>query len=149
MEQSLAYLAILNSNKVLWGATMLMLNFGARYVVADLGKTHEALLSNAFSKKLIILSLFFVATRDLMMSFILTVAYIIVVDGLMHEKRKFSLVPKKMTETFHQLVSKEDYNKAKSIIEKYESDNKMTEEKYGMDKQTLYLNYTNNLKALQ
>lgn len=149
MEQPLAYLAILNGNKVLWGVTMLLLNFGARYVVADLGKTHEALLSHAISKKLIILSLFFVATRDLIMSFVLTLAYIIVVDGLMHEKRKFSLVPKKMTETFQQTVSKEDYNKAKNIIERYENDHKRTEEKYVMDKETLYLNYMNNLKVLQ
>jgi hypothetical protein len=149
MEESLAYLAILNSNKVLWGVTMLLLNFGARYVVADLGKTHEAFLSHSITKKIIIMSLFFVATRDIVMSFVLTFAYIIVIDGFMHEKRKFSLVPKRMNETFQQQVSQEDYKKAKTIIEKYENDNKNAEEKHEMDKQTLHLNYMNNLKAMQ
>jgi hypothetical protein len=85
--------AVLNQSKVLWGVSMLLLNFGARYVMSDLGKIHELLLSSEIMKKLVVLSMFFVATRDLLTSFLLTVAYIIIIDGMLHERRKICILP--------------------------------------------------------
>jgi hypothetical protein len=38
----------LNNNKIVWGVTMLLLNFGSRFIIADLGKFHESLLTNEF-----------------------------------------------------------------------------------------------------
>lgn len=140
----------LNSNKVLWGLSMLMLNFGARYVVADLGKTHEIILSHEITKKIIVLCLFFVATRDILMSFILTVAYIIVIDGILHEKRRFCLVPKSVIEkaTSHVgYVSKDDYLRAKSIIERFEAKNASSTEINDLNNKSLYMNYINNVRV--
>lgn len=85
--------AVLNQSKVMWGVSMLLLNFGARYVMSDLGKVHELLLSSEIMKKVVVLSMFFVATRDLLTSFLLTVAYVIIVDGMLHEKRKICILP--------------------------------------------------------
>lgn len=85
--------AVLNQSKVMWGVSMLLLNFGARYVISDLGKVHELLLSSEIMKKVVVLSMFFVATRDLLTSFLLTVAYVIIIDGMLHEKRKICILP--------------------------------------------------------
>lgn len=144
-------LGSINSSKIFWGMSMLMLNFGARYVVADLGKTHEIILSHEITKKLIVLSLFFVATRDILMSFILTVAYIVVIDGILHEKRRFCLVPKSVVAsgdtTFKQnTVSKDDYVKAKNIIDRYEADQAHAKEVNDLNKKLMYVNYINNVK---
>ena len=139
----------INANKMLWGMSMLMLNFGARYVVADLGKTHEIILSHEITKKLIVLCLFFVATRDILMSFLLTVAYIVVIDGILHEKRKFCLVPKSIVAsdtTSQQTISTDDYNKAKTIIAKYESNKANNHDVNELSKKSMYLNYMNNIK---
>jgi hypothetical protein len=139
----------LNSNKILWGVSMLMLNFGARYVVADLGKAHEVILSHEITKKLVILSLFFVATRDILMSFLLTVAYVVVIDGILHEKRRFCLVPKSVidkTSSKSDGISKDDYLRAKSIIEKFETNQESKQEVNDLNKKSLYMNYISNVK---
>ncbi len=82
----------LNNNRILWGITMLMLNLGSRYVVADISKLQEKILMNEIVKKLIIFSMFFVATRDILTSFLLCVLYIIIIDGIFHENRKYSFI---------------------------------------------------------
>jgi hypothetical protein len=89
----LELIALLNNNKLVWGVTMLLLNVGSRFVVGDLGKFHELVLSNEYVKKIIVFSMFFVATRDIIASFLLTVLYVVIVDGLLHEKRKFCILP--------------------------------------------------------
>lgn len=86
---------LINNSKVTAGVAMLLLNLGARYVQADMGKVHEMILSNSYVKKLIIFCLFFIATRDICVAAGLTVFYILVFDGILHEKRKFCIVPSK------------------------------------------------------
>lgn len=73
---------------------MLLLNVGAKYVIADLGIIHERLLANEIAKKIIIFSMFFVATRDIITAFVLSVLYVLIIDGIFHESRNFSIVGK-------------------------------------------------------
>lgn len=86
------FLLTLNNSKIMWGITMILLNMGSRFIIADLGKAHEKLLQHEFFKKLILFSMFFVATRDVVTAFILTVVYIIIVDGIFHEKSTYAVV---------------------------------------------------------
>lgn len=85
-------LTLANNNKIIWGVTMLLLNVGAKYVIADLGLIHEKLLANEIAKKIVIFSMFFVATRDIITAFVLSVLYVIIIDGIFHESRNFSVV---------------------------------------------------------
>lgn len=121
MEVLLEYITYMNGNKFFWGVTMLLLNFGSRYVVGDLGKIHEQILGNEIVKKIITFSLFFVATRDVIIAFVLTILYILIIDGILHEKRKFCLVPSKYKNVD---PSKEEYEKAQEVIKKYEESKK-------------------------
>lgn len=116
------YLLMLNNNKFFWGVTMLFLNLGSRYVIADLGKIHEYFLTNELVKKVIIFCMCFVATRDVIISFILSILYVIIVDGVMHEKRKFSFFSKN-SETYNNSISIQEYNKAKDIVFRFEKEN--------------------------
>jgi hypothetical protein len=87
-------LILAGNNKLVWGLTMLMMNLGARYIAADMGASHEIILNNHIAKKLIVFSLFFVATRDIPISVLMTILYVIVIDGLLHDKSKYCIVPK-------------------------------------------------------
>lgn len=151
------HLALLNNNKVLWGVTMVMMNIGSRYVIADLGKIHDSLLATEFVKKIIIFSIFFVATRDILTAFMLTISYIFIIDGILHEKRRFCIVPKKYINQVESKISKEEYLKAKSIVMKYEATNIPTsvvaetkQEQVGESKQNINLFniYKENLSLL-
>lgn len=110
-------LSLLNNNKVLWGITMILLNMGSKYVMADLGKVHERLLTSEIAKKVIVFSMFFVATREVTTAFLLMVFYVIIVDGIMHEKRNFFAFGKSLPAA----VSEDEYKRALDTIQRYES----------------------------
>lgn len=146
---------VLNQNKIMWGVSMLLLNIGSRYVVADLGKSHEYILTSQIVKKLVVMSMFFVATRDLLTSFLLTIAYVLIVDGVLHEKKNFCLLPKTILEKVNSTnISKEDYLRAKNIINMYEQKSKENDEKNDNITNVLknkkeYINYLTNLATLK
>lgn len=149
MESLAPLLNILNQNKVLWGVSMLMLNFGARFVISDLGKAHELMLSNEIVKKVIIMSMFFVATRDIAISFLLTVAYIIIIDGMLHEKRKFCILPKSITDKANsaEAATSGEYMKAKAIVAQYENAHKAGGEDDG--ELSVSQNYLTNISLIK
>ena len=123
IEGILNYLNLLNTNKIFWGVTMIMVNIGSRYVLGDLGKFHEYILTQNIVKKIITFCLFFVATRDVITSFALTLIYIVVIDGMLHEKRNFCILPKKFKERFTTTVTEDEYKKALNIVELYQKNN--------------------------
>ena len=148
------FVMVLNQNKVMWGVSMLLLNIGSRYVIADLGKSHEYILTSQIVKKLVVMSMFFVATRDLLTSFLLTIAYILIVDGVLHDKKHFCLIPKTIIEKVNNTnISNEEYLRAKNIMHLYEKQNK---EKQAQDDNNInslknkkeYINYLTNLANL-
>ncbi len=143
-------LFVLNQNKVLWGVSMLLLNIGSRYVIADLGKSHEYILSSHIVKKLVVMAMFFVATRDLLTSFLLTISYVLIVDGILHEKRAYCLLPKKVLhEVSKPSISNDDYQRAKHVVMNYELKQKDTSDPHVVEKKKEYINYLTNLALLK
>jgi hypothetical protein len=150
-----ALLMVLNQNKIVWGVSMLLLNIGSRYVIADLGKSHEYILTNQVVKKVVVMSMFFVATRDILTSFLLTLAYVLIVDGILHEKKHFCMLPKKILEKVNTTsINNNDYLRAKSIILAYEKQTKLNNESLEHKNNTNenskeYLTYLTNISALK
>jgi hypothetical protein len=137
-------LIALNNSKIFWGVSMILLNMGSRYIIGDLGKTHEKILTSEIFKKIILLSMFFVATRDVITSFLLTVVYVIVIDGLLHEKNNFYIIKEKPVDD--KLPSHQEYEKAKTIVTSYETMSNNNPPSSLPDK---YENYINNLYLLR
>lgn len=148
-------LFVLNQNKVLWGVSMLLLNIGSRYVIADLGKSHDYILSSHIVKKLVVMAMFFVATRDLLTSFLLTISYILIVDGILHEKRAYCLLPKTVLHKVSKpSISNDDYQRAKHIVMNYEMKQKASgmnevSDTHIIEKKKEYINYLTNLALLK
>jgi hypothetical protein len=136
----------LNNSKVLAGISIILMNVGSRYVISDLGIVHNKILASEAFKKIIVFAMFFVATRDVLVAFMLTIAYIIIVDGILHEKRKFCIVPKKYFANTPP-VTEQEYNKAKEIIKLYES-NKNTNKSSLENNLNVYDIYKKNLSVL-
>lgn len=140
----LEMLSLLNNNKVLWGVTMILLNMGSKYVMADLGKVHERILTNEIAKKVIVFSMFFVATREVTTAFLLTVFYVILVDGILHEKRNFFVWGAKPDAG---AVSEEEYKKALEVVRRYERDRGANGAPGGQG--DVYANYLNTVYMLR
>lgn len=82
----------LNQSKLLLGVSVVLMNLGSRYVVSDITKIQEKLLSTKAMKVVIIFCMFFITTRDIHMSVLLTIGFIIMISGLMNENSKYNLV---------------------------------------------------------
>jgi hypothetical protein len=142
MESLFTQIAFLNNSKVLAGLSIILMNMGSRHVISDLGIVHNKILSSEIFKKIIVFSMFFVATRDVITAFMLTISYIFVVDGILHEKRNFCIVPKRFLT--QPPVSEEEYMRAKYIISKYETEKKTTATSQEFKDPSLTLDEMNN-----
>lgn len=87
-----ALIAVINNNKFIAGLAMVAMNFGSRYVVTDVSKFQDQVLQSEVAKKFVLLCIFFVATRDIMVAFMLTFAFYFVVHGLFNENKTFNVL---------------------------------------------------------
>ena len=116
----------LSNNKLFGGAVMLLTNIGGKYLAQELPTNLEKMFSNYFILRyLVLFSIFFMATRDIKMSMLLTLIYFILIKYLINEKSSFCII-KEQTNS-EQKIKKEEFEKAKLIINKYIKDNKELE----------------------
>jgi len=116
-------LAFLNTNKLFAGITLIIMNFGSRFVIGDMTAAHEAIISSPGFKKIVLFCMFFVGTRDIITSAMLAFAFSIVVDVLLNEKRRFNLVPSFIVKKAS-LSSEAKYLEALNFVRLYEETKK-------------------------
>ena len=90
------YAALLGNNKYFIGLMMVLLNLGSRYIFLELGKSHELFFNNPTVRRVLIFTIFFVATRDIIASLLMTVIFIVFFLELTHEKSKYCILPRKL-----------------------------------------------------
>jgi len=87
------YLQSINDSKFLLGIMMLLLNVGSKYIELGFSKTQEQALRNGLGRELLIFAIVFMATHDIIMSILMTAAFIILSDYLFNEKSKLCIIP--------------------------------------------------------
>ena len=92
------FINLLEQNKYFYGFLMILLNMGAKYIEMDLVKTHKSFLSSKLIRRLVIFTIAFIATRDLLASLIITSAFIIIVLNLFHTESQYCILPKSFTD---------------------------------------------------
>ena len=112
----------LNNSKYFSGIVMLLMNLGSKYISMELTDFHEKILSNLIIRRLIIFTVFFVATRDIIVSFVLTAVFIVLVSGLFNENSKYCIMRNTSSDIFNK-ITKNDYIKAQKVIQLYELQN--------------------------
>lgn len=100
---NLNFLKNINSSKFSAGIAILMLNIGSKYVSIGLSKSQEAYLTSSVARQLLIFSVAFMGTKDIVTSLILTLAFILFADYIFNENSRFCVLPKTMQE-FHKEI---------------------------------------------
>ena len=116
----------LSNNKLFSGCIMLLTNIGGKYLIMDLPDNMEKLFSKYFILRVLVLfSIFFMATRDIKSSILLSLLFFIVIKYFINEKSLFCLVSSENIKS-NKKITEDEYIKAKKIVNKYyiESDNK-------------------------
>lgn len=86
-------LASLNNSKFFAGLIMIMLNIGSKYITIELSKTQEEYLKNHVARQILIFSISWMGTRDILMSLALTAIFIVMTEFLFNENSKFCVIP--------------------------------------------------------
>lgn len=107
----------LNTSKILVGVCMIVFNIGSKYILIDLSKSQEQLLKSFVARRITLFCIFFVATRDLVSSFLLTASFVILALNLFNEDSKYNIMPKSFFDTVYTV---EEYHMARKIITEYE-----------------------------
>ena len=109
-------LSKLNNNKYFAGICMLILNIGTKYISVELSETQDEFLKNKIIRRLGLFTIFWVGTKDIITSLILTSVFIIFVSNLFNENSNYSILKKKQKRK----VLEHEYESCKKIIKEYE-----------------------------
>tara|TARA_B100001093_G_scaffold125448_1_gene117991 strand:- start:1593 stop:1967 length:375 start_codon:yes stop_codon:yes gene_type:complete len=111
----------INNNKYFYAVTMILLNMGAKYIEMDLAESHRQFLSSKVLRRIIIFTVSFVATRDIIASLIITASFVIIVLNLFNEKSNYCVLPKSVIplDTNNDgKITAEEIEKAYNILKK-------------------------------
>jgi hypothetical protein len=114
-------LYLLNDSKFFAGVVMLVMNIGSKYAIIELSKTQESYLKYSLGRQLLVFSILWVGTRDIFISLILTVVFIVFVDYLFNENSRYCIIPEKYKELREELgekVTQQEVNQAIYTLKK-------------------------------
>ena len=145
------YIEVLNNNKYFVGVIMILLNLGSKYISVELSQSQEKILGSPVIRRLILFTVFFTATRDIWISFLLTAAFVILVGGIFNDDSEYCLIPKRYRSYDYdknQKISEQDIAKAKEIISLSEKQEKKRNNNIEQFTKMKRKNYKNNMNKL-
>ena len=109
----------LNGSKYFSGIMMILLNIGGKQISNEISSIQENILNHKIIRRLLVFVVVFVATKDVKISLIVTICFIVIVTGFFNEDSKYCVVS---TDTFKNKnpIKKDEYLMAKRIVENYE-----------------------------
>jgi len=139
-----SYIHPVNNSKLFAGILMILMNVGSRYIEMGFTKSQENILKAGLGREIVIFCVVFLGTRDLVMSILMTAAFIILSEHLFNEKSQFCIMPNKLKHIASVIdtngdgiISASEERKAIEILEKAKVMRKKQQ-------QASFLNYMNN-----
>jgi len=83
-----------NNSDLLAGIAMLILNIGTRYIHLDLSKNQDEFIKTTAFRRVAIFTIFWIGTKDMFWTVILTFLYIVLIINLLNEDSKYYLFKK-------------------------------------------------------
>ena len=120
----LEILNVLNNSKYFTGIMMILLNIGSRFVEIKLSDSMEAYVKYNIGKELLIFTIAWMGTRDIIVALTLTAVFIILSEFILNSNSKFCVLPDKyktrmVIDTNNDgLISDIEINKAIETLEK-------------------------------
>ena len=112
----------LNRNNYFIGIMMILLNIGSKYYSQEFGRIIDWVFSMKIMRRLMLFTVFFVATRDIKTSLILTAVFIVLAFELFNEKSNMCILPKSLIDHLDKnkdgFVSKEEIAHAITVLKR-------------------------------
>lgn len=101
-------LTSLNNSKYFAGVMMIILNLGSKYITLELSKSQEAYLKYTIGRQVLIFSIIWMGTRDIVISLVLTAVFILMTSYLFNENSKFCILPKSIQKLQNEIDTNQD-----------------------------------------
>lgn len=88
----------LNNSNFFIGVMMIILNIGSKYIGEELEKSHKNFFNSKIMRRLIIFTIVFIATKDILTSLIVTAVFVILVLNLFNTSSNYCILPKSVKE---------------------------------------------------
>ena len=141
------YLKHINESKFVICIAMILLNIGSKYVDFKFTKTQEQMLRNGIAREILIFTIVFMGTRDIMYAILLTSAFIVLSEFIFNEKSQYCIVSKQAQKIIaladtddNGFISPQEEQKALDTLKKAEQNR----DKNMQHKFSSYLNNMNN-----
>ena len=89
------YINSLNSSKYFTGIMMILLNVGSRFVEIKLSDSMESFVKYNVAKELLIFTMAWMGTRDIIVALVLTASFVILSEFLLNHKSNYCVLSKK------------------------------------------------------
>lgn len=136
------YVQNINHSPLLAGIAIIILNIGSKYVELGFSKTQEKALKASITREILIFAMVFVATKDMVLSIMMTASFIILSNHLFNEKSKFCIASGYLKRVMHEIdldgdnvISKEEEEWAVKVLQKAREKRQNTQ----LEKFTSYL----------
>lgn len=116
------FVSAFNQNKYIAGLAMIFFNLGSRYLVVDMSKNTENILKTKILRRVTLFSIFFIGTRDLFASLLLSAIFLIMTMNLFNEDSSYCILPNEFKDN---VFTPEEYEFSKKIIGEYEKIHKI------------------------
>lgn len=125
---------LLNNSKIFAGIMIIILNISSRFVNIKLSKSMESYLKHSFSKQLLVFAIAWMGSRDIYTAAIITIIFILINEYFFNEDSSLCCLPESfkdyhlnIDEDGDGVISEEELEKAKKIVEKADEQKKNTE----------------------
>lgn len=148
MESLKYYLSNINESKLLAAIAMLLINIGSKYIELKISDSQAEYMRNEIGREILIFAMVFVGTKDIILSLIVTAAFVVLSNTIFHEESNYCIIPEKyikvkklVDKNNDNKISNDELNKAYEILNKIKKQNidNMTKENLMYDN-NLFLN---------
>tara|TARA_B110000879_G_C10976857_1_gene433755 strand:- start:373 stop:714 length:342 start_codon:yes stop_codon:yes gene_type:complete len=102
-----------NENKYLLGLMMIMVTIGGRFIIGELDEEQKKNINNKTLRRLFIFGVFFMATRDIVTSLILTIVFVLTISELFNSEEKDKKEEVNVGSIIENIQNELDYVKSK------------------------------------
>jgi uncharacterized membrane protein len=85
----------LNNSKYFTGIMMILLNIGSRFVEIKLNDSMESFIKYNIAREVLIFTMAWMGTRDIIVSIVLTASFMILAEFLLNHKSNYCILPDK------------------------------------------------------
>ena len=102
------YIENFNNSKLLTGLGMIILNIFSKHIELKLSKTQEEYIKNSITREIFIFTIVFIGTHDIIMSLLLTSAFLVMSSTIFNENSRFCIMPEKYKKLHKELDTSKD-----------------------------------------